>query len=238
MAIGNEIEGFLSVLRRSGLLPEGREEALLAEMANQGVYPTDVRSLAEAFVRREILTAWQAEMLLHGKHRGFHLGPYVILQTLGKGAMGSVFLAQHVLMRRRCAIKVLPFRSREDRDLLERFQLEARVLAALDHPNIVRAYDFNKDISTGSEVYYLVMGVSQLAPALGASRRPLCRSRRGHRVGPRVHHDVSVYRALICKLGVKVVERSCRHCRTARFGRNMTDPTANPASIASCQIAS
>ena len=61
------------------------------------------------------------------------------------------------MMHRRCAIKVLPSKSREDRDLLNRFQLEARVVAALDHPNIVRAYDFNKDISTGSEVYYLVM---------------------------------------------------------------------------------
>jgi len=157
MAIGNEIEGFLSILRRSGLLPEGQEEAVLAELANQGVHPTDARSLAEAFVRHKILTAWQADMLLQGKHRGFHLGPYVILQTLGNGAMGSVFLAQHVVMQRRCAIKVLPSRSREDRDLLNRFQLEARVVAALDHPNIVRAYDFNKDISTGSEVYYLVM---------------------------------------------------------------------------------
>jgi len=157
MAIENEIERFLSVLRRSGLLPEGREEAVLAELANQGVHPTDARSLAGELVRHTILTAWQAEMLLQGKHRGFHLGPYVILQTLGNGSMGSVFLAQHVLMQRRCAIKVLPSKSREDRDLLDRFQLEARVVAALDHPNIVRAYDFNKDTSTGSEVYYLVM---------------------------------------------------------------------------------
>ena len=152
-----EIEGFLAALRRSGLLPEGEVRSVLAELSDQGVRLTDARRLAEEFVRREILTDWQAEMLLRGKHRGFHLGPYVILRPLGHGAMGSVFLAQHVMMNRRCAIKVLPSKYREDPDLLNRFQIEARAVAALDHPNIVRAYDFNKDTSTGNEVHYLVM---------------------------------------------------------------------------------
>ena len=71
--------------------------------------------------------------------------------------MGSVFLARHVVMNRLCAIKILPSKYRDDPDLLNRFQTEARAIAALDHPNIVRPYDFNKDASSGSEMYYLVM---------------------------------------------------------------------------------
>ena len=157
MAPEKEIEEFLAALRQSGLSPEGGEIAVLAELAKQGVKPADARGLAEELVRREVLTAWQAEMLLRGKHRGFHLGPYVILRPLGHGAMGSVFLAQHVMMHRRCAIKVLPSRYREDPDLLDRFQIEARAVAALDHAHIVRAYDFNKDTSTGNDIHYLVM---------------------------------------------------------------------------------
>ena len=108
-------------------------------------------------VKREILTAWQADMLLQGKHRGFRLGPYRILRPLGQGGMSKVFLAEHEMMHRRCAIKVLPSKYQEDADLLNRFHLEARAIAALDHPNIVRAYDFNKDVRYGKEIHYLVM---------------------------------------------------------------------------------
>ena len=71
--------------------------------------------------------------------------------------MGQVFLAKHVMMDRRCAIKILARKYREDPDLLARFQVEAKAIAALDHPHIVRAYDFNRDTTTGSDVYYLVM---------------------------------------------------------------------------------
>ncbi len=96
-------------------------------------------------------------MLLQGKHRGFRLGPYRILRPLGQGGMSKVFLGEHEMMRRRCAIKVLPSKYEEDPDLLNRFHLEARAIAALDHPNIVRAYDFNKDVRYGKEIHYLVM---------------------------------------------------------------------------------
>ena len=71
--------------------------------------------------------------------------------------MSQVYLAEHVMMRRRCAIKVLPTKYQEDPDLLSRFHLEARAIAALDHPHIVRAYDFNKDVRSGKEIHYLVM---------------------------------------------------------------------------------
>jgi serine/threonine-protein kinase len=113
--------------------------------------------LADELVKREILTTWQADMLLQGKHRGFRLGPYRILRPLGQGGMSKVFLAEHEMMHRRSAIKVLPSKYQEDADLLNRFHLEARAVAALDHPNIVRAYDFNKDVRYGKEIHYLVM---------------------------------------------------------------------------------
>ena len=71
--------------------------------------------------------------------------------------MSKVFLAQHKMMGRRCAIKILPSRYQEDPDLLNRFRLEAFATARLDHPNIVRAYDFNKDIRWGREIAFFVM---------------------------------------------------------------------------------
>jgi len=67
--------------------------------------------------------------------------------------MSHVYLAEHVLMQRRVAIKVLPKNRVEDSSYLARFHREAQAAAALDHPNIVRAYDVDNDGSN----HYLVM---------------------------------------------------------------------------------
>jgi serine/threonine-protein kinase len=103
------------------------------------------------------LTAWQAEMLVQGKNRGFRLGQYRILRPLGHGEMSKVFLAEHETMRRRCAITVFAGKYEGYADLLDCFRLEAIAVARLDHPNIVRTYDFNKDVRYGREIHYLVM---------------------------------------------------------------------------------
>jgi serine/threonine-protein kinase len=131
--------------------------ALLAEFGGQKGRWNDSRELANELVRRELLTAWQADMLLQGKHRGFRLGQFRILQPLGQGGMGKVFLAEHETMCRRGAIKILPRRYEGDADLLHRFRLEAIAVARLDHPNIVRVWDFNKDMRYGKAIYYLAM---------------------------------------------------------------------------------
>ena len=67
--------------------------------------------------------------------------------------MSSVYLAEHLLMQRRVAIKVLPHNRVSDSSYLARFHLEAQAVAALDHPNIVRAYDLDND----GKIHYLVM---------------------------------------------------------------------------------
>ena len=157
MADESAADSFLNLLGQSDLVSDNQMLALMAEFRGQAKGSDGARKLADELIQREILTAWQAEMLLQRKHRGFRLGPYRILKPLGQGGMSKVFLAEHELMQRRCAIKVLPSKYQEDADLLSRFHLEARAIAALDHPNIVRAYDFNKDVRHGREIYYLVM---------------------------------------------------------------------------------
>ncbi|MEN0111565.1 MAG: serine/threonine-protein kinase, partial [Planctomycetota bacterium] len=91
--------------------------------------------------------------LLAGKHRGFKLGKYKLLGQIGKGGMSHVYLAEHVLMQRRVAIKVLPRQRVKDRSYLQRFQLEARAAARLDDANIVRVYDIDNE----GETHYIVM---------------------------------------------------------------------------------
>ncbi len=157
MASDNSADSFLDLIRQSGLVPDDLMLALREEYSGEHAKPDGSRELADELVKREILTRWQADMLLKGKHRGFRLGPHRILRPLGQGGMSKVFLAEHEMMRRRCAIKVLPSKYQADPDLLARFHIEARAIAALDHPHIVRAYDFNKDVRYGKEIHYLVM---------------------------------------------------------------------------------
>jgi len=67
--------------------------------------------------------------------------------------MSSVYLAEHELMKRRVAVKVLPQNRVGDASYLERFRLEARAVAKLDDPNIVRAYDIDNE----GNIHYIVM---------------------------------------------------------------------------------
>ncbi|MGD8816302.1 MAG: protein kinase [Acidobacteriota bacterium] len=68
---------------------------------------------------------------------GKSLGPYKILEQIGSGAMGEVYLAEDARLGRRIAVKVLPAEFAADPSRLARFEQEARAIAALTHPNIV-----------------------------------------------------------------------------------------------------
>ena len=83
---------------------------------------------------------------------GTKLGPYVIQSPLGAGGMGEVYRARDTRLDRDVAIKVLPASLARDADRLRRFETEARVIAALNHPNILAIHD----IGTHEGAPYLV----------------------------------------------------------------------------------
>src|SRR6202795_2104787 len=72
---------------------------------------------------------------------GTRLGPYEILSALGAGGMGEVYKARDTRLDRTVAIKILPAALAADREFRERFEREARVISALDHPHICALYD-------------------------------------------------------------------------------------------------
>jgi len=72
---------------------------------------------------------------------GTRLGPYEIISALGNGGMGEVYRARDTRLDRTVAIKVLAASLVGDPDLRERFDREARAIAALDHPHICALYD-------------------------------------------------------------------------------------------------
>ena len=75
---------------------------------------------------------------------GENVGPYRIVEKLGRGGMATVFKAYHAALDRYVAIKALHPAFMEDPNFLARFQREARVVARLEHPNIVPIYDFSE----------------------------------------------------------------------------------------------
>ncbi|HJZ91365.1 MAG TPA: serine/threonine-protein kinase, partial [Gemmataceae bacterium] len=129
------------------------ENRFQEEFPDASELPSDPRDCAARLVRADLLTTYQANQLLAGKHRGFHLGSYKILRPIGQGGMGIVYLAEHSELRRKVALKVLTGDRSKDKGALERFLREARAAAALDHPNIVRIHD----VCQQSQVRFLVM---------------------------------------------------------------------------------
>ena len=89
---------------------------------------------------------------------GTRLGPYEIAAQIGVGGMGEVYRATDTNLKRQVAIKVLPEAVAADVDRLARFQREAEVLAALDHPNIAAIYGLERAGVTTALVMELVEG--------------------------------------------------------------------------------
>jgi serine/threonine protein kinase len=143
----------IDLIKKSGVIDEAKLDAYLGKQAESGPLPTDPAKCAGKLVRDAVLTYFQAEQLLQGKWKRFTIGKYKVLEKLGVGGMGQVFLCEHKLMRRRVAVKVLPAAKGQDDASRERFYQEARAVAALDHPNIVRAYDIDHD----EGLHFLVM---------------------------------------------------------------------------------
>ncbi len=82
------------------------------------------------------------------------LGQYRLRETLGRGGMGEVFLAEHQLMKRPCAIKVIRPEKATDARALARFEREVRAAAALSHWNSIDIYDYGHD---DKGTFYYVM---------------------------------------------------------------------------------
>jgi serine/threonine-protein kinase len=106
-----------------------------------GSHPDDVQALAARLVKKAILTGYQARHLLHGQWEGLLVGRYLILDLLGRGAMGKVYKARHRLLGRVVALKFIARQYLARPNAVPGFLREMRRVGRLDHPNIVRALD-------------------------------------------------------------------------------------------------
>jgi len=89
---------------------------------------------------------------------GMRVGPYEVLAELGAGGMGEVYRARDAKLGREVALKILPFIFTSDPERLARFEREARMLAALNHPHIGAIYGFEESESIHALVLELIDG--------------------------------------------------------------------------------
>ena len=151
-ALDESTKSFIRRALAAGLVEvDDLKKVVVSLMADTADF--DPTRLADGLVGAEVLTRWQANKLLAGKSKGFYLGSYRLLRPLGKGGMGVVYLGEHHVMKRLMALKILPPEASKDARRIARFKEEARACAQLDHPNIVRAYDF----AEAGEKLYIVM---------------------------------------------------------------------------------
>jgi eukaryotic-like serine/threonine-protein kinase len=149
---GIAVERFLQAVERSGLLaPAAVQQALAAAPA---AARTDPKQLADHFVRLGRLSHFQARKLLDGTAAGLVLGPYQIVMPIGKGGMGTVYLARDSRSPRLLALKVLPpKKARKQERLLARFRREMEMNLKVAHPNVVQTFD----VGTAEGVNYIAM---------------------------------------------------------------------------------
>jgi serine/threonine protein kinase len=146
------IQELIQNLTKSGLLSDDEISTIHGSIGARADIKS-AESFARELVRQNHLTKLQAAAVLKGKTKNLVFGEYIVLEKIGSGGMGQVFKARHRPTGKLVAVKVLSADAVKNRRLIERFKKEARAVARLKHPNIVRAYEAGKI----NRIRYLVM---------------------------------------------------------------------------------
>ncbi len=168
---------------------------------------------------------------------GTRLGPYEIVELLGKGGMGEVYRARDPRLDRDVAIKVLPSELSEDETYRKRLEREAKTISQLQHPHVCMLLD----IGSEDETQYLVMEYldgETLADRLKAGPLPIDQVLRigeeiaqavdaAHQQGI-VHRDLKPANVMLTKSGTKVLDFGLAKRSTER----LADPAAATETIA------
>jgi serine/threonine protein kinase len=167
--------------------------------------------LARQAVQSNSLTNWQASQLLAGRTSGYKVDRYLLLELIGQGGMGRVYLARDTRLSRRVALKILSPERVYNPRAIARFQREARVGAQLQHENLVRIYDFGEskgryflvmEYIEGKNIGSVIFEQGRMPPATAVRlvRQVALGLEHAHRKGL-IHRDVNPYNILVTRDG-------------------------------------
>ncbi len=236
---------FLDKLLTLRLVEPKPLRSFLLERVDQRQGPDTQDRLAQSLVEAGLVTNYQLERVAFGVTYGLVLGNYRVLDSIGQGGMGVVFLAEHRLLKRQVAVKVLPVDEECDPGLLQRFYAEMRSQAELHHPNVVLAFDAGEieppEPKTPGLVY-LVMeyvdghdlerhvlknGPCDVATACDYIRQAACGLQAAHD-RHLIHRDLKPSNLLLAKNGqVKLVDFGLAR----QFCSRLTDPRSLLGSV-------
>jgi eukaryotic-like serine/threonine-protein kinase len=159
-----------------------------------------------------VYASYRIETLRRAAVVARQLGPYTLVRLLGAGGMGEVYLAQHRLLKRPCAVKLIRPEKAEHAATVRRFEREVEAAARLTHPAAVQVYDYGRE--PDGTFYYvmeylpgLTLGeVVRRTGPLPAGRvihilRPVCAAlAEAHALGL-VHRDIKPANVMVCPLG-------------------------------------
>ena len=223
---------FLNLVNRSKLL-SADQLAPYAPMAGSRA-AADGAAVAARLVGDRLLTAYQAQLLLNGWFRDFFVADkYKVLDLLGEGGMGRVYLCEQLLLERLVAVKQLQTGADTIPGATERFLREAVAVAALDHPNICRIYDADRtadglylvgEYIDGANLHQVVARAGPLPPGRAANyvRQAALGLQHAHERGL-VHRDIKPGNLMVDRTGgVKVLDMGLARFFDARRNQDLT----------------
>ena len=172
----------------------------------------DLGTLLALAIAIAVFGSYRIQILEEQAFEAQQLGQYRLKRRLGAGGMGEVYLAEHLLLRRPCAVKLIRPEQAGDPLNLERFEREVRAMATLTHWNTVEIYDYgHADDGTfyyvmeylpGLNLETLVTCYGPLPPERAIHLlRQVCRAlREAHGVGL-LHRDIKPSNIIACERG-------------------------------------
>jgi serine/threonine-protein kinase len=198
---------------------------LISKVAGLAANATAGQSVAAYDAYYLVVACWigpAAAITIYGSHRAEalrqevvtarQLGQYKLKERLGAGGMGEVYLAEHKLLRRPCAVKLIRADRSSDPSALTRFEREVQATATLTHPNTVQIFDYGHandgtfyyamEYLPGLSLQELVTRHGPLPPGRTVYLlRQVCGAlREAHGIGL-IHRDIKPSNILVCERG-------------------------------------
>jgi serine/threonine protein kinase/formylglycine-generating enzyme required for sulfatase activity len=144
------LDEFIDQLVYSGLMTAAEIDAFHESLPES---PTTSKGFARELIKAEKLTKFQTQLIYTGMPDHLSFDHYSLIDRIGEGGMGRVYLAEHRHMDRKVALKVLSSAFSKDQEAVKRFYQEIKAAARLSHPNIVTAHDAGE----ANGMHYFVM---------------------------------------------------------------------------------